>query len=71
MNMRNRRTIEYTLQGETFNARNRINAIYALSGPYELPYNPKNPPAPGEDAVRDRLGALMIELEEASRYGSV
>lgn len=71
MNTRNRHSIEYEGRGRASSARNRIDAVYALSGPYKMPYNTRNPPAPGQDAVQDRLGALMIELEEASRYGSV
>lgn len=72
MNMRNRRAIEYGQQHEAISGRNRIDAIYALSGPYKLPYNPKNPPpAPEWDPVRDALGALMVEIDEVSRYGSV
>ena len=71
MNMRNRRTIEYAQRGGASSARNRIDAIYALSGPYELPYNPKNPPVTERDLVRIRLGALMIGLKGVGRHGSV
>ena len=71
MNERNRRAIEYGQPRETISPRNRINAIYALSGPYKLPYNPKNPPAIERSAVRDSIDALLIEIDEVSGYGSV
>ena len=71
MNERNRRVIEYGQPRETISPRNRMYAIYALSGPYKLPYNPKNPPATERSAVRDRIDALLFEIDEVSGYGSV
>lgn len=68
MGIRNRRTIEHSLRMDAVNARNRVNAAYSLSGPHELSHNRKNPPMPERDEVRDRLGALMIELEEVTKY---
>ncbi len=71
MDIRNRRTIEHSLRMDAVDARNRINATYSLSGPHELSHNRKNPPMPERNEIRDRLGALMIELEEVSKYEGV
>lgn len=71
MNARNRRTIAYAPQSGTINAKNRPDAVYTPLGPRDLRHTRKNPPAPERDAVRDALGALMIELDEVLKYDGV
>ena len=71
MNLRNRRTIKYAVREDAIDPRNRVNVVYAPSGPLVLRRSQKNPPPPERDAIRDRLGALMVEIDEVPKYEGI
>lgn len=71
MNLRNRRTIKYAVREDTIGAKNRVNVVYTPSGPLVLRRSQKNPPPPERDPIRDRLGALMVEIDEVLKYGGI
>lgn len=71
MDKRNRRTIEYTSLTNEPDTRNRRNVLYVplrSSYPYMAYSSQKNPPAPPRDTLRDTMGSLMIEFNEALKY---
>ena len=71
MDERNRRTVEYASLTNDPDVRNRRNIPYVpqlSSDPYMAYSTKKNPPAPPRDTVRDRLGGLKIEFNEALKY---
>lgn len=71
MNQRNRRTIKHAVREDAIGPRNRVSAVYAPSGPLVLRRSRKNPPPPERDPIRDRLGALMVEIDEVPKYDGI